>query len=285
MTLSTLVDLTKLQILSVGTGPLLLGAAVPSFRGVEALTTAALYSYSIQQGSNYETGNGTYDASAGTLTRGVVLSSNGNAAIDLSPNAIVTFTVFAADLRVAGPPGNPGLPGDPGPPGTPGGPGLAGSKIISATVDPISTDGLEGDYWINQTTRFFFGPKAGGAWPAGYSLVGANADYVITGNAVSAIQSSEILIDHIVVRACTFAANLAGSIVGVGTAPAAAWAADVQRNGTSIATITIAATGVVTLTTGGGTAKALAIGDVVAVIAPVAVDGSIARLRMSLKGN
>lgn len=281
MALSILVDLTKLQILSVGTGVLQLGAAVPGFRGQEALTDGAPYSYSIQQGSNFELGQGTYSAGAGTLTRGVIISSNGGTAIALTPNAILTFTVFAADLRVAGPPGNPGTPGV----GTPGSPGNPGSVIYSDVIDPVVGVGTLGDYFINTASSTFFGPKAIGGWPAGVSLKGTNADYALAFSAASAILSSEPLLDHAVVRACSLAANFAGSIVSVGTPPAATWAADVQRNGTSIGTISIATSGVVTLTTVGGTAKALAIGDVVSVIAPAAVDASIARLRGTLKGS
>lgn len=142
VTLPTLVDLTKIQILSVGTGPLQLGAAVTAFRGQEALITGGTYTYSIQQGANFETGTGIYDGGAGTLTRVVKISSYGNAAIPLTPNGVCTFTVFASDLRVPGPPGNPGPAGT----GTPGSNGsnadyaIAGFAVSSVQANEILTD-------------------------------------------------------------------------------------------------------------------------------------------------
>ena len=279
MVQSTLVDLTKLQILSVGTGILQLGAAVPGFRGQEALTDGAPYSYSIQQGSNYELGQGTYNLAAATLTRGVIVSSAGGGPIALTPNAILTFTVFAVDLRVPGPPGNPGAPGGPGNPGTPG---TAGTVIYSDVVDPVAGVGAPGDFFINTTSSVFFGPKGATTWPGtGISIKG---DYSIAFSATSSILANELLLDHAVARACTLQANLASSQVSVGTPPAATWAADVQKNGTSIGTISISAAGAVTLTTVGGTAKPLAVGDVVSVIAPAVADATIARLRGTLRG-
>jgi hypothetical protein len=50
--------------------------------------------------------------------------------------------------------------------------GAHGTSILYGPADPLSTDGNNGDFWINNTTHFLFGPKAGGLWPAGISLVG-----------------------------------------------------------------------------------------------------------------
>lgn len=120
---STLVDLVKIIITNTGTGTLQLGAPVQAFRGVDALTDGETYSYSIQQGANYEVGQGVYSLADTTLTRGVIVSSYGNTAIPLSPNAVVAFPALAGDFQIPGPPGapgNPGNPGDAGPPGSPG---------------------------------------------------------------------------------------------------------------------------------------------------------------------
>lgn len=46
-----------------------------------------------------------------------------------------------------------------------------GSGIISGAVDP-TTEGNDGDWYINTTSNTIFGPKASGTWPAGVSLVG-----------------------------------------------------------------------------------------------------------------
>ncbi|MCD6502447.1 hypothetical protein J7L01_07570, partial [bacterium] len=52
--------------------------------------------------------------------------------------------------------------------------GPAGGRTIhNGTVDPTSGDGIDGDFWINTTTNYIWGPKASGAWPSsGVSLVG-----------------------------------------------------------------------------------------------------------------
>lgn len=117
---STLVNLVRVTILNTGTGTLQLGAAIAAFRGIEALTDGKTYSYSIQQGSKYETGQGVYSQSAGTLTRGVIESSAGNAAISLSPNAVCAFPALNIDFQVPGPPGRDGPPGATGGDGPPG---------------------------------------------------------------------------------------------------------------------------------------------------------------------
>jgi hypothetical protein len=113
MVASALVDLVKILTTTAGTGPLVLDTAVPSFRGIEALTVGKTYSYSIQTGSNYEYGTGVFDGS--TLTRGVVGSSYGNAAIPLTSGATVTFVALAQDIQpeTIGPAGPAGPMGPP----------------------------------------------------------------------------------------------------------------------------------------------------------------------------
>jgi hypothetical protein len=56
--------------------------------------------------------------------------------------------------------------------GTPGLPGTDGNTILNGVIDPI-TEGVNGDFYINTATNFIFGPKAGGVWPAGVSIIGA----------------------------------------------------------------------------------------------------------------
>jgi hypothetical protein len=102
---------------------------------------------------------------------------------------------------------------------------------------------------------------------------------------VSSIQPSEILMDHVVAVAHTLPANFAGSVASVGTNPAALWTADVQKNGVSIGSLAISAAGGIAFTTTGGVAVAVAIGDVITIVAPGGADASIARLRFTFKGN
>jgi hypothetical protein len=89
----------------------------------------------------------------------------------------VTWKVFApkaagawpAGVSLVGPQGAPGTPGTNGTNGTNG---LDGKTVRYGAANPLATDGTDGDFWINTTTHFIFGPKASGAWPAGTSLVG-----------------------------------------------------------------------------------------------------------------
>jgi len=58
--------------------------------------------------------------------------------------------------------------------GTNGTNGTNGKTILNGTTDPSNlSTGADGDFYINTNTMSFFGPKAGGVWPAGISIVGA----------------------------------------------------------------------------------------------------------------
>jgi hypothetical protein len=54
--------------------------------------------------------------------------------------------------------------------------------VLYGTGDPAAGVGRDGDFYINTTTHFIFGPKAGGAWPAGTSLVGPVGPMGATGS-------------------------------------------------------------------------------------------------------
>lgn len=49
--------------------------------------------------------------------------------------------------------------------------GVNGKTLLNGTVNP-TTEGVDGDFYINTTTKFIFGPKASGVWPSGVSIVG-----------------------------------------------------------------------------------------------------------------
>jgi hypothetical protein len=59
-----------------------------------------------------------------------------------------------------------------GPQGPVGPQGVAGNTILYGNADPTAGQGINGNFYINTTTNFLFGPKASGAWPAGTSLIG-----------------------------------------------------------------------------------------------------------------
>lgn len=131
VTNATPVNLVRVTCLSTGTSTLSLGPAVAAFRDSSALIDGGEYSYSIQQGSNYEFGRGIYDASGPSLTRGVIGSSNGNAPLNLSANAVIVFPALAEDLQVPGPQGPQGIAG---PAGTTGAMGANGAGINMPVV-------------------------------------------------------------------------------------------------------------------------------------------------------
>lgn len=56
--------------------------------------------------------------------------------------------------------------------GSPGAPGTDGNTVLNGVVNP-TTEGVDGDFYINTATNFIYGPKAGGVWPAGVSIIGA----------------------------------------------------------------------------------------------------------------
>jgi hypothetical protein len=70
-----------------------------------------------------------------------------------------------------GPQGDPGATGATGATGAAGADGADGKTILYGTAAP-TTEGVNGDFYIRTTTNFIYGPKAGGSWPSGTSLVG-----------------------------------------------------------------------------------------------------------------
>ncbi|MHB8881597.1 MAG: tail fiber protein [Thermodesulfovibrionales bacterium] len=79
-------------------------------------------------------------------------------------------------IGLTGPIGPIGATGPTGPTGATG-PiglnGLNGSSVLAGTADPTGADGADGDFYIRTDTNMLFGPKTGGVWNPGVSLVGA----------------------------------------------------------------------------------------------------------------
>ena len=97
--------------------------------------------------------------------------------------------------------------------------------------------------------------------------------------------SSAKIIRIPVARAVNFAANFSGSYAKAGTAATGSTAFDVQKNGSSIGTITFASSGTsATFTTSGGAAQSLAAGDILSIIAPGTADATLADIGFVLAG-
>lgn len=69
-------------------------------------------------------------------------------------------------------------------------------KLLHGVVPPVdATDGVNGDFFIDTATSTLYGPKAGGAWPGGVSIIGAtgaagsNGTNGTNGNGYVAVQS------------------------------------------------------------------------------------------------
>jgi hypothetical protein len=58
---------------------------------------------------------------------------------------------------------NPGPQGEQGPRGT---------SVLNGTSNPTSSDGVDGDFYINTTSNAIFGPRAAGAWGSGTAMGG-----------------------------------------------------------------------------------------------------------------
>ena len=95
--------------------------------------------------------------------------------------------------------------------------------------------------------------------------------------------SSEVLLLYTACEAISLADDFAGSVGDVGTNPTASFVLDVQKNGSSVGTITISTGGAFTFATTGG-AVSLASGDQIKIVAPSSADATCANVSITLKG-
>jgi len=87
-----------------GTGTINLGSAVSGYQSFSdgGITNGQVVSYGIEDGSAWEVGTGTYTTGTpDTLSRTVIESSNSDAALDLTSNAVVFITALSGDLQNA----------------------------------------------------------------------------------------------------------------------------------------------------------------------------------------
>ena len=118
-------------------------------------------------GSAGADGNTVLYGTAAPTTEGV----DGNFYIRTSTNYLYgpkAGGVWPSGTSLVGPAGSQGIQGIQG---TAGSAGAAGNTVLYGTAAP-TTEGVDGNFYIRTSTNYLYGPKAGGVWPSGTSLVG-----------------------------------------------------------------------------------------------------------------
>lgn len=95
--------------------------------------------------------------------------------------------------------------------------------------------------------------------------------------------ASEVLLLYTACENISLADDFAGSVGDVGTNPTASFALDVQKNGSSIGSITVSTGGTFTFATTDG-AVSLVSGDQLKIVGPGSADATIANVSITLKG-
>jgi hypothetical protein len=91
-----------------------------------------------------------------------------------SPILSLTASLFSGKwFKVLGTDGTNGTDGVDGTNGTDG---TDGNTVLYGTVNPGAGIGVDGNFYINTSTWTIFGPKTGGSWPAGTSIIGPQGD-------------------------------------------------------------------------------------------------------------
>lgn len=97
-----LVNRAKMTIASGGAGDITLGTAVDGYQTFAdaGVSDTNVVRYTIEDGDDWEIGTGVYTASGTTLVRTVTESSNSDAALTCSADAVIFVTIAAEDLSI-----------------------------------------------------------------------------------------------------------------------------------------------------------------------------------------
>jgi len=151
-----------------------------------------------------------------------------------------------------------------------------GGKVVKDSAVTVSTDGT---FAANSDSKVPT-EKAIKTYVASQTTVVPAAFYPGTPTASALVLYLPFAI------AVTLPANLAGSYVKAKTAATASTAFDVQKNGSSVGTITFAASGsTATFSTTGGAAVSFAAGDVISIVSPATPDATLSDIGFSLLAN
>ena len=182
-----------------------------------------------------------------------------------------------------GPPGPQGEKGDTGPMGPQGPTGPAGPQGDVGPTGPAGATGAtgpmgpEGPVGPTGTT----GPT-GPTGPAGADGVDATAARLISFFCPVTPDASEVLLHYPIVENMTIPDDFTASVGHTLDNPAATFTMDVQKNGSSIGTISVSTGGVFTFATT-GTSVSLVSGDRVTVVAPATPDTTIKNFGVTMK--
>lgn len=102
--MALLLNRVRVATPTTGTGPITLGAAADGYQGFGAAgaVNGSRYSYTIEDGTAFEIGEGIYAVSGPSLSRNLIASSTG-ALLNLSGSASVFVSPLVSDLRAYAP--------------------------------------------------------------------------------------------------------------------------------------------------------------------------------------
>ena len=98
--MATLANRVKVETATTGTGTITLGSAIAGYQTFAdaGISNGSTVVYTIEDGTDWEIGTGTYTSGTNTLTRSVTESSNSDNALSLTGNAKVFISPRAQDI-------------------------------------------------------------------------------------------------------------------------------------------------------------------------------------------